>query len=76
MVLGQLPIAAFSLGHLTLGRVIIALFMVAIFLGPRRWIMWTSRLRGRGAADAPPGSSGGVDEPPAPDGPEPPTPPD
>jgi hypothetical protein len=30
-----------------LGRVLIAAFMVAIFLGPRRWIAWAGELRER-----------------------------
>jgi hypothetical protein len=30
-----------------LGRVLIAAFMVAIFLGPRRWMAWAGELRER-----------------------------
>jgi hypothetical protein len=30
-----------------LGRVLIAAFMVAIFLGPRRWMAWSAELRDR-----------------------------
>jgi hypothetical protein len=30
-----------------LGRVLIAAFMVAIFLGPRRWMAWAAGLRER-----------------------------
>ncbi len=32
---------------MNLGRVLIAAFMVAIFLGPRRWMTWASGLRER-----------------------------
>ncbi len=32
---------------MNLGRVLIAAFMVAIFLGPRRWIAWAGELRER-----------------------------
>ena len=33
--------------QLNLGRVMIAAFMVAIFLGPRRWMAWGSEVRER-----------------------------
>jgi hypothetical protein len=32
---------------MNLGRVLIAAFMVAIFLGPRRWMAWVAELRDR-----------------------------
>ena len=32
---------------MNLGRVLIAAFMVAIFLGPRRWMAWAAGLRER-----------------------------
>ena len=32
---------------MNLGRVMIAAFMVAIFLGPRRWMAWAAGLRER-----------------------------
>lgn len=32
---------------MNLGRVMIAAFMVAIFLGPRRWMAWGAELRDR-----------------------------
>ncbi len=32
---------------MNLGRVMIAAFMVAIFLGPRRWMAWGGELRDR-----------------------------
>ncbi len=32
---------------MNLGRVLIAAFMVAIFLGPRRWMAWAAELRDR-----------------------------
>jgi hypothetical protein len=54
-------IAAFSLGHLTLGRVIIAAFMVALLIGPRRWMLWTSARRHSRALTSPP-SAGDDDQ--------------
>ena len=33
--------------QVNLGRVLIAAFMVAIFLGPRRWIAWAGATRER-----------------------------
>ena len=75
MIHGNAPIAAFSLGHLTLGRLIIAAFMVAIFLGPRRWLLWASLLRGRRPTPAaPPAASAGEGRPAATDRPEEPAP--
>ena len=32
---------------MNLGRVLIATFMVALFLGPRRWMAWASGARDR-----------------------------
>ena len=36
-----------GVGPLNFGRVLIAAFMVAIFLGPRRWMAWAAELRDR-----------------------------
>jgi len=58
MIHDSAPIAAFSIGHLTVGRVIIAAFMVALLLGPRRWMLWASSLRGRRSTLAPPDAPG------------------
>jgi hypothetical protein len=33
--------------EINLGRVLIAAFMVAIFLGPRRWMAWAAEARER-----------------------------
>jgi len=33
--------------QVSLGRVLIAAFMVAIFLGPRRWMAWAAGARER-----------------------------
>jgi hypothetical protein len=75
MALGHLPTAAFSLGHLTLGRVIIAAFMVALLLGPRRWMLWASLLRARRpTAAVPPATKGSESEPAATDRPKEPAP--
>jgi len=67
MIHGTAPIAAFSLGHLTLGRVLIAAFMVALFIGPRRWMMWASARRRRPAPPLPPETGESPDPSAAPD---------
>jgi len=78
MVVQGQSIAAFSLGHLTLGRLIIAAFMVALLLGPRRWMMWASAVRGRGATRRPSANdaTGSAERPAASDDAEGPPPPD